>query len=211
MFDGDHLNRSHLKLQEFEQLHPVQRRQVVRGLALEEVRESAAHAGLPLTNLDRVSWEEAIDLANTLRPEPTSTPEAAMREADVPLVADSEVPPDTGQDRQNREETLSFLREAGIPTTQRAPADTADESADRPLIEHLQEAGVPMKGAGLSDQEAALSRRLDQLERMVETGTRPAPAADPLAAAFEHHQEEQPECTWAEAMREAGLPMKAAS
>jgi hypothetical protein len=209
MHDSGAFGASQAKVDEFARLEPIQRGQVVHQLALQELRESASHAGLPLRNLDRASWRDLVTLADTLRqPAPTS-PEAAMREAGIPLVA----PPDTRQNRQNRQnrqETLVLLREAGIPTTQHAPAQ-ADESADRPLIEHFQEAGVPLKDAGLSDQEAALSRRLDQLERMVETG-RPRPTSslpDPLAAAF-GHQEEQPEMSLAEAMAEAGL-LKAAS
>jgi hypothetical protein len=214
MHDSGAFGASQAKVDEFVALHPIQRGQVVHQLAMEEVlRESA----LPLRNLDRASWRDLVTLADTLRqPAPTS-PEAAVREAGVPVVADSEAPPDTGQDRQNREETLSFLREAGIPTTQHAPAQAEsdldfDSMSESSRAAWLQDQGVPMKEAGLSDQEAALSRRLDALERMIETG-RPRPTSslpDPLAAAF-GHQEEQPEMTLAEAMAESGLPLKAAS
>jgi hypothetical protein len=157
---------------EFESLREVERKQVVRSVALEEIRENST---LPLRDdvLDRMGWQEAMEFAESLRPVPAANEMEALREAGIPMreasrpahevVADlaSAIPADHPD-----AETVKSLLTAGaaLSADQRhevaalankhsallAQNDNSDEV--RESMRALREAGVPTTGGGYAPE-----------------------------------------------------------
>jgi hypothetical protein len=77
------LYRNGALTEQFETLRESERRQVVRAVAIAQLKEN--NAGLPLRNLDDLGYQAALDMAGALSVEPPSDEVEAMREAGIPL------------------------------------------------------------------------------------------------------------------------------
>jgi hypothetical protein len=187
MFESEQLTaRDH---EQFGALHPLQRRQVARGLAEAEVRRLAEGSGLPLRNLDQVDVGGLIKMAESLRPKESTDPLEQMREAGVPITRPPhEVARDLSAaiplDHPDQDALAPIIRSgAALDGGQRAivatleskhAADLAmfrrdDDGADSDVREAatvaMREAGVPMRG-----RSATEPRDLTPLACLVDAG-----------------------------------------
>jgi hypothetical protein len=125
-------------------LLPIQKAQVAREFARQDVESLRESTGIPLVT-DGAGWEELVDLAENLRtPEPRDGIEA-MREAGVSLI-DDDLPgtePSGGSryERMREAEGVQALVDFGIPV--HGPAPLPSERSLTPLAT-LKEAGLPL-------------------------------------------------------------------
>lgn len=147
---------------DFEAMHEVQRRQVVRSVALGEI-EQLRESGIPVRT-DDLDWEQALDLAERLREAEPNDVVDALRESGVPLVKG-----EPGTDRSKvaaemarmpseqrealREGATARLAEVGIPMRRLSAAEAAETALalglDQPASDDLSDPldGIPTKAA----------------------------------------------------------------
>lgn len=131
--------------QEFVDLSPFERRQVVQQCAGAEIRRlSEGNHGVRWKTED-MDWGEAMLLATQLRQDEPTDLLGALRERGVPMVADEEPAP---VDNGDSTEFVTALRERGVPLTSRAaePAKLTWRAA-------LADSKIPMReGASVLDR-----------------------------------------------------------
>jgi hypothetical protein len=186
------------ELDGFEAMHEVERRQVVRQVALGEIRENAT---IPLRDemLDKMGWEEAMSFAESLRPVPAADEMEQLREAGVPLMAEAERPP---------HEVAGDLLDA-------VPADHEDADA----IKALCAAGAALDAQQKAQVKAFATKHAALLE--MKSGANSAGVKESMAALreagmpitggnpFEPEPEPEPKAmTPAAALLASGVPLK---
>jgi hypothetical protein len=186
---GRFLYRNGALTEQFEHMHESERKQVVRAVAIQQLEENSA--GLPLRNLDSLSYQAALDMAEALQAEPPSEGIEGLREAGIPVretagkaphevVADlADVLPSDHPDS----ETVKSLLTAGsaLSADQRHEgavlankhsallAQNGDETVKESL-RALREAGVVTRGDMGINPEADAPRELTGLAALVEAG-----------------------------------------
>jgi hypothetical protein len=76
------LYRNGALTEQFESLRESERKQVVRAVAIEQLREDSG--GVPLRNLDSLTYDAALNMAEALQSEPPSDGIEGLREAGIP-------------------------------------------------------------------------------------------------------------------------------
>jgi hypothetical protein len=166
----------------FEELHHVQKRQVVRETARQEVERLAWSSGVPLRfgALDVLGCDELVEFARSLRrPEPAS-PLEQMREAGVPVRDDApEVPP---------HEVVAALDDI-VP----------DGHPDRETVDRLRSQGVALSAAD-KDEAARIALRHGLTQPLPKPEPEPGPLNDG------HEDDIVTEAQSVRRLHEAGIP-----
>jgi hypothetical protein len=140
----------------FEHLHESERKQVIRGMALDAIRESAADSGIPLRRdfADSLDMSGAVELARTMRPpERTTDPLQAMRESGIPMRV-GEASAGLSDGALARDDDPPHVIAADL-------ADTVpDGHSDRPLVDELHAKGAALSSSDKTQIKALAARHL---------------------------------------------------
>jgi hypothetical protein len=192
-------------LSEFEALHESERGQIVRGIAIEDIRESAAADNIPLKPgwSDGLDMSAAVEMARQFRaPEPSRDANAAL----VGLVPLREASAGSSAGALARGDDPAHVVVADL-------ADVVPEGhSDRPLVDELHSKGAALSADDKTAISALSARHLQSADAAVaESTTLLREAGIPLAVGSGSSPREPRQFTPEAALRATGIPLRSDS